>query len=86
MTMRAGQGQTLIDIALERSGRVSDAWVIAESLGVSLTDLVEGSDVGVLEVAKNKQVVRSYVQGRTHPATELTDGIGGWRIGVFIIS
>ena len=84
--MRAGQGQTLIDIALERSGRASEAWVIAENLGVSLTDLIEGSEVGTLQIAKNKQVVRSYVQGQTHPATELTEGIGGWRIGVFIIS
>ena len=84
--MRAGQGQTLIDIALERSGRASEAWVIAENLGVSLTDLIEGSEVEALQIAKNKQVVRSYVQGQTHPSTELTEGIGGWRIGVFIIS
>ena len=31
---KAGQGQTLIDIALERSGRASEAWSLAVSLGV----------------------------------------------------
>ena len=39
--MRAGQGQTVIDVALERSGRASEAWSLAVSLGVSLTDLIE---------------------------------------------
>ena len=38
---KAGQGQTLIDVALERSGRASEAWSLAVSLGVSLTDLIE---------------------------------------------
>ncbi len=68
--MRAGQGQTLIDVAVERSGRAGEAWALAVSLGVSLT---------------NRRVVRNYTQGQTHPATELTEGIGGWRIGQFII-
>lgn len=84
--MKAGQGQTLIDVALERSGRASDAWALAETLGVSLTDLIEGGEAGSGPGVRNRRVVRNYAQGQTHPATELTEGIGGWRIGQFIIS
>lgn len=83
---RAGQGQTLIDVALERSGRASEAWALAVSLGVSLTDLIEGGEAGNGPGVRNKRVVRRYGQDGTHPATELTEGIGGWRIGQFIIS
>ena len=84
--MKAGQGQTLIDVALERSGRASEAWNLAVGLGVSLTDLIEGSEAGIGPLARSRRVVRNYAQGQTHPATELTEGIGGWRIGQFIIS
>ena len=84
--MKAGQGQTLIDVALERSGRASEAWNLAVSLGVSLTDLIEGGEAGSGPGVQNRRVVRNYAQGQTHPATELTEGIGGWRIGQFIIS
>ena len=83
---RAGQGQTLIDVAVERSGRASEAWTLAVSLGVSLTDLIEGDEAGNGSGVRNKRVVKRYNQGQTHPATELTEGIGGWRIGQFIIS
>lgn len=84
--MKAGQGQTIIDVALERSGRASEAWNLAVSLGVSLTDLIEGGEAGSGPEVRNWRVVRNYAQGQTHPATELTEGIGGWRIGQFIIS
>ena len=84
--MRAGQGQTVIDVALERSGRASEAWSLAVSLGVSLTDLIEGGESGSGPGVRNRSVVKNYAQGQTHPATELTEGIGGWRIGQFIIS
>lgn len=84
--MRAGQGQTVIDVALERSGRASEAWSLAVSLGVSLTDLIEGVESGSGPGVRNRRVVKNYAQGQTHPATELTEGIGGWRIGQFIIS
>lgn len=83
---KAGQGQTLIDVALERSGRASEAWNLAVELGVSLTDLIEGGEAGEGPGIRNRRVVRNYAQSSTHPATELTEGIGGWRIGQFIIS
>ena len=82
---RAGQGQTLIDVALERSGRASEAWSLAVSLGVSLTDLIEGGEAGNGPAVRNRRVVRRYGQDGTHPATELTEGIGGWRVGSFLI-
>ena len=83
---KAGQGQTLIDVALERSGRASEAWDLAVGLGVSLTDLIEGGEAGSGPGVRNKRVVKRYAQSETRPATELTEGIGGWRIGVFIVS
>ena len=83
---KAGQGQTLIDVALERSGRASEAWNLAVSLGVSLTDLIEGGEAGNGPGVRNPRVVKRYTQGQTHPATELTGGVGGWRVGSFLIS
>ncbi len=83
---KAGQGQTLIDVALERSGRASEAWNLAVELGVSLTDLIEGGEAGEGPGIRNRRVVRNYAQNSTHPATELTEGIGGWRVGSFLIS
>lgn len=84
--MKAGQGQTLIDVATERSGRPAEAWNLAVQLGIGLTDLIEGSEAGSGPAVRNRRVVRRYVQGQTHPATELTEGIGGWRVGVFLVS
>ncbi|MBP3762955.1 MAG: hypothetical protein J6I49_03630 [Bacteroidales bacterium] len=84
--MRAGIGQTLIDVAVERTGRVQTAWDIAVATGCSLTDLIEGGEAAEVEAKGNRRVLRSYAQDGTHPATELTEGIGGWRIGQFIIS
>ena len=83
---KAGQGQTIIDVALERSGRASEAWDLAVSLGVSLTDLIEGGEAGSGPGVRNRRVVKRYTQGQTHPATELTEGIGGWRVGSLLIS
>lgn len=86
--MRSGQGQTLIDVAVERTGKVQTVWELAVAQGVSITDLVEMTDCAELGegVSRNRRVVRRYIQNGTHPATELTEGIGGWRIGFFIIS
>ena len=84
--MKAGQGQTLIDVATERSGRPAEAWTLAVQLGIGLTDLIEGSEAGKGPSARNKRIVRRYTQDLTHPATELTEGIGGWRVGVFLVS
>ena len=56
------------------------------SLGVSLTDLIEGGEAGSGPGVRNRRVVKRYTQGQTHPATELTEGIGGWRVGSFLIS
>lgn len=83
--MKAGQGQTTIDVALERSGRASEAWRIAEGMGVSLTDLIETRDTGGSVAVRNKQVVKQYARGGTRPSTEMTEGIGGWRVGNFVI-
>ena len=84
--MKAGQGQTVIDVAMERSGKAVEAWSLAVSLGVSITDLIEGTDAGDAPAVRNRRVVRRYGQDGTHPATELTDGVGGWRIGAFVVS
>lgn len=84
--MKAGQGQTVIDVALERSGRASEAWALAVGLGVSITDLIEGGEAGAGPGVRNRRVVRRYAQGQTHPATELAEGIGGWKIGSFKVS
>lgn len=84
--MKAGEGQTVIDVALERSGRASEAWDLAAKLGVSLTDLIEREEAGSGPGVKDRRVVRRYAQRQTHPATELTEGIGGWRVGKFTIS
>lgn len=81
--MKAGQGQTVIDVALERSGRASEAWSLAAGLGVSLTDLIEAEEAGEGPAVRNKQVALRYAQAATHPSTEQTEGIGGWRIGAF---
>ena len=84
--MQAGIGQTIIDVAVERTGRGQAAWDIAVATGCSLTDLIEGGEVAEIVAKENRRVLRRYGQDDTHPATELTNGIGGWRIGQFIIS
>lgn len=84
--MKAGQGQTVIDVAMERSGKAVEAWSLAVSLGVSITDLIEGTDAGNTHAVRNRRVVRRYGQDRIRPATELTEGVGGWRIGIFMVS
>lgn len=75
----------MLDVAVERGGRADEAWGLAVSMGVSLTDIIECGDMPPVPV-KNKRIVKRYSQDGTRPATELTEGIGGWRIGVFIVS
>ena len=80
--MRIGAGQTLIDAALQTTGKAENAWAMAEANGVSITDLVEQSErKEEMEGKRRKRVVRSYGGSGTEPATELTEGIGGWRVG-----
>lgn len=76
----------MIDVALERSGRADEAWGLAVALGVGLTDLIEGNEAGDGPTVRNRRVVRRYTQDGTHPATEMAEGIGGWRIGAFRVS
>lgn len=73
--MIAGRGQTLIDVAVERSGSAQEAWTLAVSLGVGLTYKIEGTDAGSGPAVRNKRIVLRYNQEQTHPATELTSRI-----------
>ena len=67
----AGHKQTLIDLALERSGNPAEAWELATQMGVSLTASVEGLELPDSATVRNKRVVRRYRQDGTHPATEI---------------
>lgn len=69
--MTAGQGQTVIDVALERSGSAQEAWALAVELGVSLTDCIEGTEVSEAAAVRNRRVARSYASGQVHPASDL---------------
>lgn len=85
--MKAGQGQTLIDVATERSGTAGTAWEIAVRSGVGLTDDVAGVELDVPSVAAEPDTAaamaasgaRPACDGR--PATEQHTPIGLAKIG-----
>ena len=71
--MKAGRGQTVIDLALERNGSAQEAWLLAVEMGVSLTDTVEGLEAGDTASVRNRRVVKRYAQDQTHPASAPND-------------
>lgn len=75
-------GQSLIDIAMQESGKAENAWTLAESLGVDLTDAVEG---------RSLELQVSHLFGKAaplmaKPASEPTEGIGYWSVGQGMVS
>ena len=84
--MRAGEGQTVIDVAIAHLGSATAAWALAVASGVSVTDEVGGATLadGCAVAAKG---VRKHYQGQgIAPAGGLSDGVGGWRVGAFRVS
>lgn len=68
--MRAGQGQTLIDMALVASGTAEAAWETAVRSGVSLTDTVGGSDLDVPTTPTDSDTVTELASKGAAPATD----------------
>lgn len=67
--MKAGQGQTLIDVAVEHSGAAEAAWEIAMRSGVSLTDGTDGVELELPGVAADADTVSALEAAGAHPAT-----------------
>lgn len=68
--MKAGQGQTLIDVAVEHSGAAEAAWEIAMRSGVSLTDGTDGVELELPGVAADADTVSALEAAGAKPATD----------------
>lgn len=84
--MIAGQGQTVMDVAVERSGTAEAAWDIAVRSGVNLTDAVAGTTLDVPSVAADPDTVEALSAAGARPATDgSTEQYEHRAIGVAII-
>lgn len=82
--------QSLLDIAIQHTGKVENAFAIAVANGLSVSDeLVVGQALELPELDKEIEVYNYYRAKRLQPATAVTDstvipagrGIGWMQIG-----
>lgn len=88
--------QSLLDLAIQHTGSVENAFDLALANGLSLTDDLEAGDWLVAnsqELKANKDILSYYTAKNIQPATAITaaveqpQGISYWAIGInFIIS
>ncbi len=90
--IKTGEGQTLLDIAMQYTGDVSRAVEIAHLNGLQLTDDLEaGMELQVPEAAIDKQyIAEAFAENDLHPASgetelpnaddEVLEGIDYWTI------
>ncbi len=85
--------QSVFDLALLYFGTVDAAFLVAEKLGCSVTDLVNAGTAFEYSTSEiqDKRVTEYYEKNQITPATALEEddreGIGSWAIEVdFIIS
>lgn len=89
--------QSLLDLAIQHTGSVENAFALAVANGLSLTDELEaGEESGIPKVEANKDILNYYQAKRLQPATAISQtltansqpqGIDYWAIGTeFIIS
>lgn len=68
--MRAGNGQVLIDVAIEQGGQAESVWDMAVHNGLSPTDTVVGIDIAVPSVPNDHDVVASLEAAKVRPASD----------------
>ncbi|MDY3343780.1 hypothetical protein PG326_00730 [Riemerella anatipestifer] len=86
--------QSFLDLALQHTGKATNAFAIALANGKSITDDLEaGSEIKITTEDQNKDILNYYTAKGIQPATAITDvvekceGIGCWAIRVdFIVS
>lgn len=70
--MKAGQGQTLLDVAVQCSGMAEAAWEIALRSGINITDGVDGVELDIPAVAADTDTAAAMAATSAHPATDGT--------------
>ena len=68
--MRAGNGQVLIDVAIEQGGQAESVWDTAVHNGLALTDTVVGLDIAVPSAPKDLDVVTALEAAKVRPASD----------------
>lgn len=68
--MKAGQRQTLIDVAVECCGQAEAVWEIAVRNGIGLTDEVSGMQLYIPSENTDQDTVSAMVAADAHPACE----------------
>ena len=93
MTTTILHNQSLLDLAIQHTGSVENAFAIAVANGLSLTDDLESGEALNLEpttINQNKDILSYYQSKKLQPATAVTqlpeierlEGIGYWAISV----
>lgn len=89
--------QNLLDLAIQHTGSVENAFAIAVANGLSLTDDLEaGRESGIPKVEQNKDILSYYQAKKLQPATGISlagnqlnqsEGIDYWAIQMdFVVS
>ncbi|MRM84505.1 hypothetical protein LEQ03_02855 [Riemerella anatipestifer] len=82
--------QSFLDLALQHTGKATNAFAIAFANGKSITDDLEaGSEIEIATTKdQNKDILSYYTAKGIQPATAITEvvekcsGIGCWAIGI----
>ncbi|MRM95028.1 hypothetical protein D1Z98_08620 [Riemerella anatipestifer] len=81
--------QSFLDLALQHTGKATNAFAIALANGKSMTDDLEaGSEIKITTEDQNKDILNYYTAKVIQPATAITEvvekceGIGCWAIGI----
>ena len=70
--MRAGQGQTIIDVAAQSCGCAEAAWEIAVLSGLNLTDTPGDADLAIPPDGGDPDTVAAMAANDARPATDGT--------------
>lgn len=94
MTTIILHNQSFLDLAIQHTGSVENAFLLALQNGKSLTDnLVGGEQLSLKNTKNNKDILSYYQSKKLQPATAITEmnnqpqGIDYWAIQMdFIVS
>lgn len=83
--IKGASNQSLVDAVLQAKGSVEPVFEAALLNGMSITDSAEYKNLRDFGGTYNQQVVKAYNAQGIQPASDITEGIGGERIGFSIV-
>ena len=78
MRFKVLHNQSILDLAIQHTGSVENAFAFAIANGISVSDeLISGSEMIIPDVKQNRDILNYYTSKTIRPATDITDAVTG---------